>query len=84
MPHSDARAFCAELPDVHLCRYRAHLPPGRQIGSDYSELSVVLDAKEVLFARSLSSLAWSTRLTMAVSSWRSRMHLASVNEEVTT
>jgi hypothetical protein len=35
-------------------------------------------------ARSLSSLAWSTRLTMAASSWRSRMHLASVNDEVTT
>ncbi len=33
---------------------------------------------------SLSSLAWSTRLTRAVSSWRSRTHLASVNDEVTT
>ena len=28
----------------------------------------------------LSSLAWSTRLTRAVSSWRSRTHLASVND----
>ena len=35
-------------------------------------------------ASSFSSLAWSTRLTTAASSWRSRMHLASVNEEVTT
>ncbi len=35
-------------------------------------------------ASSLSSRAWSTRETTAVLSWRSRMHLASVNVDVTT
>jgi hypothetical protein len=81
-----AKSATAEKPcQVHttkgpeLFRRMAGMPARAVIGRQWSSTR-----RRSCSVSSLSSLAWSTRLMMAVSSWRSRTHLASVNDEVTT